>query len=154
MAITRYQPTNDVFSPLFEDLFSRPLGRMAGGANGLLRAPEADVVETEREILVVMDTPGMSAENMDIGLENNVLTVSGERRSEWQEEGNQRFHLSERRYGSFSRSFILPRDVDQEQIQARFENGVLTVRIPKSEKARRRRIEIQSGDGNARQIEG
>ncbi len=78
-----------------------------------------------------------------------MLTISGEKQEERREgDENSTWHLSERRYGRFSRSFVLPRDVEQDRIQARFENGVLQVTIPKSERARRRRIEIRSGSGN------
>ena len=145
MAVTPYPNTNDLFAPLFQDLF-RPLARSSEG-RALLRAPEADVLETEREILVMMDVPGSTPDEIEIVLENNVLTVNGERRQPTTQENEKAaFHLAERRYGQFSRSFILPRDVDQDAIQASFENGVLTVTVPKSEKARRRRIEIQGGD--------
>lgn len=152
MAVTRYQPTTDLFRPLFEE-FLRPTGR-TNGMHGLLQAPEADVLETENQILVMMDVPGSSPGDIELVLENNVFTVSGERRPQWNSEKDRpSFHLNERRYGRFSRSFILPRDVDQDQIQASFENGVLTVTIPKSEKARRRRIEIQGANGSSHQIE-
>ncbi len=89
----------------------------------------------------------MRADDIEISLENNLLTVSGERRSEWREAEEERlsWHLSERRYGQFSRSFVLPRDVDAERIQASFEDGVLLVSIPKSERSRRRRIEVHAG---------
>jgi HSP20 family protein len=86
-----------------------------------------------------------------VDMENNVLTISGEKREEREQEGEKNtWHLSERRYGKFSRSFVLPRDLDSEKIQARFEDGVLQVSIPKSEKARRRKVEIQSGGGQKR----
>lgn len=149
MAVTRNTPNNDVFGPLLED-FLRPLSRNRV-EQGLLTAPEADVVETEKDILVVVDVPGFAPGDIELVLENNLLTMSGERRPQWgEEDGKKAFHLAERRYGRFSRSFVLPRDVDQDSIRARFENGVLSVTIPKSEKARRRRIEIQGGDGSAR----
>ncbi len=150
MAITPYRPSTDLFSPIFEDLF-RPMAGWGGRMSGLLRAPDADVVETENEIRVMMELPGMRPEDINLDLENNVLTISGEKQEE-REEGDEKntWHLSERRYGRFSRSFVLPRDVEQEQIQARFEGGVLRVTIPKGERARRRRIEIQSGDGEQR----
>lgn len=140
MAIVRYRPSMDVLGPIFEDLFAPlPWG-------SLLRAPEAEVVETEAGFRVMLEMPGTRAEDIDIGLEDNVLTISGEKRQEWSEGEEQgRWHLSERRYGRFSRSFVLPRDVDAERIEARFEDGVLHVSIPKSERARRRRIEIQRG---------
>lgn len=149
MAITQYRPTTDLFSPLFDDL----LGGTARGnrMQNLLRGPEAEVVETDRAIRVAMDMPGLTPDQIDISLENNVLTISGERRSEWSEEDERdaTWHLSERRYGKFSRSFVLPRDVEQEGIEARFENGVLFVSVPKSERARRRKIEVRT-DGQQR----
>lgn len=144
MAALQYRPSTDLFSPLFEDLLAGPLSGVRRG--GLLRAPEADVVETETEIRVMLEMPGMKAEDLDIGLENNVLTISGEKRQEHSgDEEKNTWHIAERRYGQFSRSFVLPRDVDAERIQARFDAGVLNVTVPKSERARRRRIEVHDG---------
>jgi HSP20 family protein len=147
MALTQYRPSVDLFRPLFEDFVFTPRG--SGGS--LLRAPDSDVLETENEIRVSLEMPGMKAEDIDIGLENNILTIRGEKREE-REDSDERstWHLSERRYGQFSRSFVLPRDVEADGIQAHFEDGVLRVRIPKSERARRRRIEVQGGDGQKR----
>jgi HSP20 family protein len=139
---TRYaQP----FDQLFDSFFGNT-GRAANG-NSLMRAPETDVVETEKEIRVVTEMPGLKRENIEIDVENNVLTIRGEKREERTEGEQGRWHLAERRYGTFSRSFVLPRDVDAENIQAGFQDGVLTVTVPKSEKARRRRIEIGAMGG-------
>lgn len=148
MAITRYQPSTELFRPFFED-FMAPLGRYGSS----MRPPDTDVVERENEIRVTCELPGMNADDIDISLENNVLTISGEK-SEEREEGGEKdtYHLTERRWGRFSRSFVLPREVEQEQIRAEFRDGVLSVTIPKSEKARRRRIEI-TGDGHGRKVE-
>lgn len=145
MSSTQYQPNVDLFGRLLEDFPFRPLTQ-GDRMRNLLRTPDADVVETENDIMVLLDAPGMRPEDIEISLENNLLTVSGERRPEWREAEELRFtwHLSERRYGKFSRSFVLPRDADADRIQARFDNGVLSIAVPKSEKARRRRIEIQS----------
>lgn len=141
--------TTELFHPLFENLFSTPLGGRNLGS--LMRAPEADVMETESEIRVLLEMPGMRPEDIELGLENNVLTISGEKHEESEREGDRTtWHVSERRYGKFWRSFLLPRDVEQERIEANFENGVLVVSIPKSERARRRRIEIGSGGGSQR----
>lgn len=120
----------------------------------LMRAPETDVVETEREIRVVTEMPGLKRESIEVDVENNVLTVRGEKREERTEGQEGKYHLAERRYGTFSRSFVLPRDVDAENIQARFEDGVLTVVIPKSEKARRRRIAVGGQDQGAELLAG
>ena len=145
MAIAPYRTSTDVFSPLFESLLGGTSANSRMGA--LLRAPEADVVETESEIRVQIELPGMRAEEVNVDLENNVLTVNGEKKEERSEERGT-YHLSERRYGKFSRSFVLPRDVDAEQIHARFDHGVLSVTIPKSERARRRRIQVSNGKAN------
>jgi HSP20 family protein len=142
----------DPFERLFETVWGN--GTARGNAN-LMRPAETDVVETEREIRVVAEMPGLKRENIEIDIENNVLTLRGEKREERTEgdQQNSKYHLAERRYGVFTRSFVLPRDVDAERIAARFEDGVLTVTIPKSEKARRRRIEIGGMQSNASQSE-
>jgi HSP20 family protein len=147
MAITAYRPTTDLFRTFFDEFpGTTRLGGRLGGV-GLLRAPEADMMESQEEIRVMVELPGLRPEDVEVSLENNVLTIAGEKREEREEGKENRWHLSERRYGRFTRSFVLPRDVDQEQIAATFENGVLTVAIPKSERARPRRIEIRSGNG-------
>jgi len=147
MAITTFRQTNDPFASLLADLVG-PSDRM-----GSLMRASADVTEKEDEIRVLMEMPGMKSEDIEIELENNVLTISGEKKEERTEsDKDERYHLSERRYGHVSRSFVLPREVEQEQIQAHFEDGVLVVRIPKSEKARRRRIEVRNGNENRREI--
>lgn len=150
MAITPYTPTTDVFRPFLDSFFGSDWGgRMAG--MDLLRTPNADVIETKDEIRVAVELPGMNPADVEVTLENNVLTISGEKQEERREEDREsRWHLSERRYGRFSCSFVLPRDVEQDAIQAHFENGVLNVSIPKSEKVKPRRIEIQGGNGTQR----
>lgn len=148
MAIT--QTFNRVAADPFDRLFDTLTGGNGTARTHLMRAPETDVVETEREIRVVTEMPGLKRENIELDVENNVLTIRGEKREERTEGQEGKFHLAERRYGTFTRSFVLPRDVDADAIAAAFEDGVLTVSIPKSEKARRRRIEIGSaGAGNA-----
>lgn len=143
MAITQYRPSGDLFSPLFDEFF-RPSG--SNRSSNMMRAPEADVMETEAEIEVHLEMPGMKSEEIDIDLESNILTISGEKRQERSETDEKNtWHLSERRYGKFSRSFVLPRDVNADAISATFEDGVLRVVIPKSERARRRRIEVGRG---------
>lgn len=151
MPITPYRPSTDLLNPFFDDFFGRSPGGRSG--NPLLRAPEADVVEREQEIQVTLEMPGMEAGDIEISLENNVLTISGEKKQEREEKDEEsHWHLTERRYGQFSRSFVLPRDVDAERIDADFHNGILTVRVPKSEKARRRRIEIRGSGGGSQRV--
>lgn len=147
MAITPFRPTFDPFTRIF-DLMMGPQGGHAGAE--MIRSPETDVVETEDGIDVVMEMPGMSPENIQIELENNVLTVTAEKQEEREEEKGT-YHLAERRFGRFSRSFVLPRSVESDQIEARFENGVLRIHVPKSERSRRRRIEVGAGAGTTGQ---
>lgn len=149
MAIAPYRPATELFRPLLDDFFGAP---SSGNRLGdLMRTPTADVLENENEIRVMVELPGMQAGDIELDLENNVLTISGEKHEEREQGEKGTWHLSERRYGRFSRSFVLPRDVDQENIHARFQDGVLRVTVPKSEKARRRRIEIQ-GNGGSQQV--
>ena len=148
MAITRYGNSMDPFDQMFNTLMGSGGG---AGRGSLMRAPETDVVETEREIRVSVEMPGLKRDNIDIDVENNVLTIRGEKREERQEGQEGKYHIAERRYGTLARSFVLPRDVDAESIQARFEDGVLSVTIPKSERARRRRIEVGGSEGGGAQ---
>jgi len=147
-------------SPTYNRLSTDPFGlldQVFGGQGGarsagnLMRAPETDVVETEREIRVIVEMPGLKRDNIEVDVENNVLTIRGEKKEERTEGEQGKWHLAERRYGTFARSFVLPRDVDADNIQARFEDGVLSVSIPKSERARRRRIDV-GGNQGAQQV--
>lgn len=145
MAIVPFRTSNEPLDRLFDSLLSTMGGGVHGGS--LMRAPETDVVETENEILVSSEMPGLRPDDIEIDVENNVLTLRAEK-SEERTEGEQgRYHLAERRFGVFSRSFVLPRDVDSDNIQADFRDGVLTVHITKSERARRRRIELRAEGG-------
>ena len=139
-------PTSTRYAEPFDQLFDTFFGGGRHGDGTLMRAPETDVIETEREIRVITEMPGLKRENIEIDIENNVLTIRGEKREQRTEDEKGRWHLAERRYGTFTRSFVLPRDVDADNINASFEDGVLTVSVPKSERARRRRIEI-GGEG-------
>ncbi len=142
MAVAQFRPSTTLFGPVFDN-FIAP-ARLAA----LPRAPEADVVETENDIRVMVEIPGFRPEDVNIEVEDNVLSVSGEKRAVQTKESKQyKWHLSERRFGRFARSFILPRGVEQDQIEAHCENGVLHITVPKSETARRRRIEVR-GDQN------
>lgn len=143
MSMTPYRTNSDPFDRLFDSLWGASGGGSRGGS--LMRAPETDVVETEKEIRVVTEMPGLRPEDVEVDVENNVLTIRGEKREARGEGEGGKYHLAERRYGTFARSFVLPRDVDPDRIAASFDQGVLTVRIPKSEKAQRRRIQVGGG---------
>ena len=106
--------------------------------------PAVDVSEDDGGYLVSVDVPGMKPEDVTVTVENNVLTVSGERRFENRSEKHG-YHRVERRYGSFKRAFTLPEGVDIDHIDASVENGTLTVRIPKPEAAQPKRIKVSGG---------
>lgn len=149
MAITKYslrRPTYSNWSDLddvsnrlsrfFDDSFFNPMreGRWL---------PPVSVSETSDELMMTAELPGMSEDDISIDLENNVLTISGQK-NEVREEGDEerRYHVYERSFGEFNRSFTLPRTVDPNKIQARYDNGVLTVKLPKVAEAKGRKIEI------------
>ncbi len=106
--------------------------------------PSIDVSEDEKAITVKAEVPGIDEKNINVILEENVLTISGEKQEERKDEDRKRnYVMSERRFGSFSRSIALPDGIKADQIKADFSKGVLTVRIPKEESARPKRIQIQ-----------
>jgi HSP20 family protein len=112
-----------------------------------------EVRETADALLFSIELPGMRSEDIELTVENNVLTVSGEKKFEREAAADEgEYRLFERRYGRFSRSFSLPPTVDANKVDANYDSGVLTVRLPKSETARPRRIQI--GGTAARQVEG
>ena len=107
-------------------------------------APAVDVRETNDELHVTAELPGLKPEDVNVTVENGVLTISGEKKQEVQEgkeDGN--YYLFERRYGRFERSFTLPRTVNADRVKARFENGILTVALPKAEEAKPRKVQIE-----------
>jgi HSP20 family protein len=120
---------------LFEDTFAR---------DGSSWTPAVDIHETENEIKVELELPGLKPDDVEITAENGVLTIRGEKHSERKEGEQSRYHIVERSYGSFMRTFQLPQGVDEDQIEAEFENGILTLRIPKAALPQPRRIQIGS----------
>ncbi|MCB0361407.1 MAG: Hsp20/alpha crystallin family protein [Bdellovibrionales bacterium] len=105
--------------------------------------PAVNIVENEANFLISADLPGMKKEDIHIDLNDGVLSLSGER-SEEKETSEQNFRRFEKRYGKFVRSFRLPENVQSEKIEAKYENGVLEVNIPKSEKAMPKKIQVKS----------
>jgi HSP20 family protein len=114
-------------------------------------AMPAEVIETDNEIRFVLEVAGLRPEDLDITVENSILTVAGEKKVEKEDGEKGEYHLYERRFGRFERSFALPRRVDTERVEANYENAVLSVRLFKTEAARPRRIRIGTG---ARQVDG
>jgi HSP20 family protein len=105
--------------------------------------PPVDVTENKEAVTITAEVPGMQAEDVKLSLENNTLTIRGEKRQERQETA-ERVHRYERSYGLFERSFTLPATVDADRISAAYQNGVLTVTLPKVERARPREIAVNA----------
>ena len=118
---------------LFEDAFTR---------DGQSWTPAVDIRESESELTLELELPGLKPENVEITAENGILTVRGDKRSERKEEDQSRYHVVERTYGSFMRTFQLPQGIDENQISAEYDNGILTLRIPKTALPQPRRIQI------------
>jgi len=150
MTITRYDPFRDLRN-LQEEvnrLFTGNVGRSfedEGIARGSW-SPSVDIYENKEQIVLEAELPGMKREEFDLSIENNTLTLRGERQFEKKQETDN-YHRVERAYGSFTRSFTLPNTVSGEGATADYRNGVLRVAIPKREETKARRIEIKS-EGN------
>ena len=128
---------HDELSKVFVDPFQ-------SGNEGIARSswtPNVDVFETDDKIVLEAELPGMKAEEVDVSIENNVVTIRVERKFEKKEEKDN-YHRVERSYGSFTRSFTLPRTVTGDDATADFENGVLKITLPKREEAKARKIDI------------
>jgi len=132
------------FPDRFDELMSRffgPEGTELFGGGGW--CPALDIIEHDDSVIVKVELPGMKADDIELSLDRNVLTISGEKKEETEETRDNYYHV-ERSYGKFQRAVSLPGEVDQNKIQAKCENGVLTVSLPKSEAAKPRKIEVKS----------
>lgn len=105
-------------------------------------SPAVDIVESENDLTLRMDVPGIELKDIDINLENDTLTVKGERRFE-SSDNSRGYHRIERSYGAFARSFTLPNTVDTEKVRADYKNGVLSITLPKKEVAKPRTIKVE-----------
>lgn len=108
--------------------------------------PAVEVAENADEITISAELPGMNEQDVMVNVENDILSIRGEKKDERRETGNgKKFHVVERFYGNFERSFTLPRSVDPEKIRAEFDKGVLTIHMPKTALAKGRQIAINAG---------
>ncbi len=159
MALIRWEPVRELntiqneMNRLFNTFFETS-GSQGGTPTASRRwLPAMDLVESGDHFVLRADLPGLSEEDVNIELEDNVLTISGERKAE-HEERKEGYYRLERASGSFSRSLTLPEGVDPEAVQASFDRGVLEVRIPKPEQRKPRKVTISAGGGAAKTIEG
>jgi HSP20 family protein len=153
--LTRWDPFRELqslqgrMSRLFEEQYGgRDEALMSSGAF----VPPVDIYEDQHGIQLKLEVPGIAEKDLNINVENNVLTVSGERKFE-KEQKEENFHRIERRYGSFTRSFTLPNTVDTEKITADYNSGVLSIRLLKREEAKPKQIKVNIGQGQSA-IEG
>lgn len=147
--LTRWRPLTEpgVFPRDLSQVFDRFFSRGDWGTeDATIPAfyPAIDVSETEDNVLVVAEVPGMDAKDIDISVQDNVLTIKGEKRSEKEEKDEQR-HRVERTYGTFTRSFRLPAAVTTEKVAADYKQGVLYITMPKSDESKRRAVKIKVG---------
>jgi HSP20 family protein len=147
MPVVRWDPAReiDTLQGQMNRLFSSFLDTPTANGNAARRwIPSMDLVETADHFVLKADLPGMSESDVSISLEKDVLTIAGERKAE-REEKHEGYYRIERSTGAFSRSLSLPEGVDADAVTAKFDNGVLEVRIPKPAQAQPRRIEIAVG---------
>jgi HSP20 family protein len=152
MSVVRYDPFRDIRTLQDEvnRLFSSNLTRFFDD-EGIGRGawnPQVDIYENNDQIVLEAELPGMNREDFDLSIENNVLTLRGERKFE-KKDDNDNYHRVERSYGSFTRSFTLPQTVSSEGAVAEYKNGVLRVSLPKREEVKARKISIQGEDAGS-----
>jgi HSP20 family protein len=158
MALIRWEPVRELntiqneVNRLFNTFFDTPTTLESASTATRRWIPAMDLVETDEDFVLRADLPGLSEDDVNIELEDNVLTVSGQRTAE-HEERREGYHRVERSSGSFSRSLTLPDGVDPEKIEANFDRGVLEVRIPKPEQRKPRKVTISAGGGAPTTIE-
>jgi HSP20 family protein len=155
MAVTRYRDPASLFglqrlNRILDEAFGGFPFQDQGTITSTWFAP-TDVSEDENSLQISMELPGVESDDVRLSLENNILTIRGEKRQR-SEEDNERIHRFERTYGMFERTFALPNTVDPDKIEARYENGVLLVRIPKAERARPREIRVNSSPSGSAQV--
>jgi len=137
MSLSHFDPLANI--RLFEDAFTRLLSEPVTNRPW---SPSVDIYETENELVLKADLPDVDQKNIDVRVENQTLTIAGERQFE-KKDDTKGYHRIERNYGSFVRSFAVPNTFDTDNIAAQFKNGVLTVTLPKKEAAKPRQVKIE-----------
>jgi HSP20 family protein len=139
--VTRWNPNVSTREPLFrlfDTFFGEPQSEEVANRNWV---PPVDIQESEEGYRLHVELPGLTKDDIQITLENNVLRLTGERKFE-KDVKKESYHRIERSYGTFARAFALPQQVNAEGVQAAFENGILTITVPKAEAAKPRKIAI------------
>ena len=145
--LIRWQPMRemvtlrDAMDRLFDEAFTRPWGLTDGGRPGL--APSVDMFETENDVVIKVALPGMKAEEVEINVTGEMLTLKGETQ-EKTESKEKAYHIREQRWGSFERSLPLPTSVVSDKAKAEFEDGILTITLPKAEEVKPKTITVKA----------
>ncbi len=142
--IEKFEPTKllrnlrNEIDTLFDRFVEKPIGLITGQV-----IPAIDIAETDSEIIVKAELPGIDLEDIDVSISGDTLVIKGEKKKETEQAGRT-FHIIERAYGKFTRSVRLPTDIDADNVKASYKNGVLEIVLPKKEPAKTKRIEIKS----------
>ena len=148
MALVRWEPFQDLLAiqermnRLFDETLQRNRSRDEEDISAGLWSPPVDIYETENEIILKAELPEIDQKDIDIKIEDNTLTIRGERKFE-QETKKENYHRIERAYGKFSRSFSLPNTIDQEKIKATYKDGILKLVMPKKEETKPKQITVE-----------
>jgi len=151
--LSLHREMNRLFDDVLRGTGLPGAGQIQGSVSNLINA-SMNVSETDKEIRITAELPGVSEQDIDVSLDDDLLTIRGEKKFEQKDE-KENFHFVERSYGTFQRSLRLPFTVNPDQVQASFENGVLTVTVPKSgQQQRSRRIQVQGRGTSGQEIQG
>jgi HSP20 family protein len=146
MAITRWDPFREVVA--LQNRMNSLFGNLAEAESPMTTAsfvPEVDVYEDDKKVILKLEVPGIEEKDLDVRVENHTLTVKGERKFE-KDEKEENFHRIERRYGSFYRAFTLPSTVDTENVDAKYEAGVLKLELQKKPEAQPKQLKVNVGN--------
>lgn len=137
--LTRWNDPDLALSAVFDDFFRvTPVEMFGNGIN-----PKVDIQEDEHAVYVKAEVPGIDEKDINVELKENILTISGEKKEEKQEQDkNRNYNYSERRFGSFCRTVVLPEGIKADAVTAHYRNGVLEIELPKAEKVKPKKIEI------------
>jgi HSP20 family protein len=146
MDLVRWDPFRELeeMSERLNRVFRRPLPRTSGAEEAIVAAdwaPVVDVVESDREYLIKAELPEVKKQDLKVAIRDGVLCLQGKREQEKEEKG-EKFHRIERSYGAFARHFSVPQDADEEKVSAGFEDGVLSIHLPKSETAKPKSLQV------------
>jgi HSP20 family protein len=144
--LTRWEPVREMMTlreamdRLFDDAFTRPFSVRDGWS---MASPAIDMYQTDNDVVVKASIPGIKAEEVQINITGEILTLKGEIKQE-EERNDRAWHIREQRFGSFERSVVLPTDVKSDQAEAVFENGILTITLPKADEVKPKTINIKA----------